>query len=290
MSEAKKAILLHIADLHFGSTHNEVARREFVTDLRNLDSKPNFIIASGDLSETGSKQELRAVRQFFDEIAEICQLESERYLIVVPGNHDLPKLRRFFSPKWALSNYKKFFSENVWEFFEDYNLTIFGFNSNYVRWSFTFDDGQIGRSQLASMGEEYIRLKESLKERNLDKRFIESVKIAVVHHHSVPTPHAQMQNFLILRDAGDFLQRLSSYKFDLVLHGHQHFPFVAILSYPAIITPEGELLIGGVGTSTSRRIDPAGFNQYSIITIDARYPTDVPVTIDWRTNRTGRFC
>jgi predicted MPP superfamily phosphohydrolase len=286
--------LLHISDLHFGFIHKEIAetaRREFVTDLRNLNPKPNFIIVSGDLSEFGLESELKDAKTFLDEVAEICQLENKRHLIVVPGNHDLLKsIRRLFRPKRALLNYQKFFCENVWEFFEDYNLTIFGFNSNCVgRLSFTFDDGKIGRSQLASLGEEYIRLKQSLKERNLDDQFIRSLKIAVLHHHSVPTPHTQMQNFLILRDAGDFLQRVTSYNFDLILHGHQHFPFHALLSYPAPIDPRRELLIVGAGTLSSRKTKPAGFNHYSIITIDTRYSEDVPVTINWRTNHAGRF-
>jgi 3',5'-cyclic AMP phosphodiesterase CpdA len=282
-------IILHISDLHFGKTHNPNVAKDLLADLGDIDPKPNVVVVSGDLSWRGERSSLEQAKSFLDNIKEKCGISDEDAIIVVPGNHDLGFFKRRVSIRWALSNYLRFFQAEPTRFFPNLGIAIFGFNSNILKLSQLVADGKIGDDQLHSLRERYNQFKiarnTGLKvlDGGSTKIFLESFKIAVVHHHPVPLPRAMKENFNILRDAGNFLELLTHFNFDLILHGHQHYPFVFALEYRSRFRIQRKLLVVAAGTSTSCRHNPPGFNQYSIISMNPWDPRR-PVSIQWRTH------
>lgn len=281
-------VLLHISDLHFGKTHDSDVAKDLLDDLRGMDQKPNIVIVSGDLAWHGEKHSLQKAKTFLERVINECGIIDKNRLIVVPGNHDLGAIKRRLSIRWALANYVEFFETEPTRFFPDLGISIFGVNSNMLKISSLVADGKIGSKQRRRFRERYnsFRFADQTDQQARTastKAFLESFKIAVVHHHLVPLPRATKENFNILRDAGDFLETLTHFNFDLILHGHQHYPFVCALEYRSRFKTQRKLLIVASGTSSSSRRDPPGYNQYAIISMspgDARRP----VSIKWRTH------
>src|SRR5687768_2444529 len=85
----RPAVIAHISDLHFGRAQNPVASAALLQDLVE-NTQPDFVIATGDLSHTGSKSELLSAKSFLASIKTHIQAKgkSSSY-IVIPGNHDL---------------------------------------------------------------------------------------------------------------------------------------------------------------------------------------------------------
>jgi len=63
------------------------------------------------------------------------------------------------------------------------------------------------------------------------------IRVVVLHHHVVPVAYSEQAiygaNYSTVLDAGRLGEWLVSHRVDVVLHGHQHEPFVARLSRPA---------------------------------------------------------
>ncbi len=69
----------HVSDIHIGSATAADDLRRTVTDI-NSDADIRFVIASGDITEFGSDEELQLAKQIMD------SLQKPWYII--PGNHD----------------------------------------------------------------------------------------------------------------------------------------------------------------------------------------------------------
>ena len=81
--------LIHISDLHFGA-QSDGALDALREALRALD--PALVVATGDLTQRGQPEQLRAARDFLDSI--------QVPWLATPGNHDIPVLpwRRLIDP------------------------------------------------------------------------------------------------------------------------------------------------------------------------------------------------
>ncbi|MCB1890103.1 MAG: metallophosphoesterase [Rhodocyclaceae bacterium] len=93
--------LIHIADLHFGAQADGalVALREALRALG-----PSLVVATGDLTQRGLPEQLRAARDFLDSI--------QAPWLAMPGNHDLPVMpwRRLIDP---LRDYRRYLSAHT---------------------------------------------------------------------------------------------------------------------------------------------------------------------------------
>ncbi|MBD8737609.1 metallophosphoesterase family protein [Sphingomonas sp. CFBP 13706] len=93
---AQEAIWLHISDFHFkaGDPYDrDVVLNAFLKSLPNLidrSGRPDFVVASGDIANSGQPAEYEAATAFFDKLLSILELAKDR-LIVVPGNHDIDR-------------------------------------------------------------------------------------------------------------------------------------------------------------------------------------------------------
>jgi len=87
---------LHISDFHFktGDPYDrDVVLNAFLRSLPTLidrSAKPDFVVASGDIANTGQETEYAVATTFFDALLGALTL-SKNELIVVPGNHDIDR-------------------------------------------------------------------------------------------------------------------------------------------------------------------------------------------------------
>lgn len=96
---------LHLSDWHEGRPaeavfDRTVVLRELLNDIRNREkisrdlAKVDFIVFSGDVAFSGSKEQYKDVEEFFDQVLEATGLKDRKdRLFIVPGNHDLEDSR-----------------------------------------------------------------------------------------------------------------------------------------------------------------------------------------------------
>ena len=88
-SRAQNLRLIHISDLHFGA-QSAGALDALREALRALN--PSLLVTTGDLTQRGRPEQLRAAREFLDSV--------QVPWLATPGNHDLPVMpwRRLIDP------------------------------------------------------------------------------------------------------------------------------------------------------------------------------------------------
>lgn len=92
----RRASWLHLSDVHFKagvSYDRDVVTKALLTSLPHImlrAGRPDFIVFSGDVSDSGKRDQYESATLFFDNLLEITALDRAR-LIVVPGNHDVDR-------------------------------------------------------------------------------------------------------------------------------------------------------------------------------------------------------
>ena len=72
------------------------------------------------------------------------------------------------------------------------------------------------------------RLIAAIRERVSEAEYNRTTKIAVLHHHVSPVFAEEVTQFEILLNAGKFKRLVCDEQFDLILHGHKHWPEVFV--------------------------------------------------------------
>ena len=96
--------ILHLSDLHFGSAPKDIDENEiplinevvdsFISKMNETDGKeldPNFIIVSGDISNTADVNEFNDATNFFKKLIEVF---PNTQILFVPGNHDKKRFKK----------------------------------------------------------------------------------------------------------------------------------------------------------------------------------------------------
>lgn len=314
MSKFPQVRILHISDIHFGTDHfcqQPNGARSGIPKLWNLikgdlssdewtkfiwadqSKEPSertrlLIVLSGDLAHTASPTEFDCAYEFVKEIIETPLLGTEvtlRDVFVVPGNHDVAFTKA--SPEHRFihycSFYNKLFSDGVRSVvlahqadkltqlhaFPKDRLLVAEINSSYYVEKETLEEsrGQVDFEAIALLRRDLERVASESKE---------WLKIAVVHHHPVLLPSfiEAGRDIDAILNAGSLLALLREHGFQLVLHGHKHFP--QVFSYdpdpawtaPNAPTPRPQLIVAG-GAAGSKTLPDAGLksNTYNLITI-----------------------
>lgn len=267
-----EVVIAHISDLHF--PHWREGALQHLKDYLK-EKMPLLILVTGDLTDHPFPWQQKRLKRKLDELVECCRDDSaprQHHLAVVPGNHDYavfgnwnlglsPLLRTTF--KYIYRDYRRRFIEITTD-----NLTvyIFCFDSNpYVaRWA----KGAIHRSQLKWFEKKAHALRSADKE-----KFESAYKIAILHHHPLPIPFSEnMENFLILKNAGELLRLLAQCKIDLVLHGHKHHSIISSLNMGTSYGTTRKLFVVASGT-TLKKGD--GKNTCNMIAIRRRGQVEV---------------
>ncbi len=157
--------------------------------------EPQLVVASGDLSHRGRREQLERAAEFLRSLGPP--------VLAVPGNHDLPYTPARFVRPWA-----EF--ERVWETTEPVaslpGLHVVGINSARP---LHHQSGGLGGGRL---GRAVARLGEAAPE---------ALRVAVLHHHLVGAPW-RAANKRPLARRKEVLHALAAAGADLILGGHIH--------------------------------------------------------------------
>jgi len=256
--------------------------------LRALASRVDLVVISGDIANSGGRDRSLPLRESgpsdeYEQAAEFLEsllhavndlrqredlppLKPSERVVAIPGNHDVnwdepaESSDRFlgFAKFWRkVTGSRAYFDCPANEIMvrtvievDGTTLAVVGFNSCTV----TAEPSQlreIGLVEDAQLG--------------LCERFFQGLahqpdrKIAVFHHHPVyiPALAAGVENYDAMLQAGKLLSYLQQREFDLVLHGHKHYPMAWVhnmIPYEApvhgswsepVIVSSGSLSVGG---------------------------------------------
>lgn len=196
--------ILHISDLHFGH-HDPQLAAGFANDING--QSPDLIVASGDFTQVGTKEEFEQAREFLDTL--------NAPIFAVPGNHDVPAInifRRFLNP-YGL--YKKYISPDLEPFLEMDGVAILGMRtSRRARLEWNWGHGTISRGQLEDLDERF-----ALASPN-------AVRVIVAHHPLLFPTEPMIQKTKRVKRADDALATFAELGVRLVLSGHFHLSYV----------------------------------------------------------------
>ncbi|MEV5410559.1 pentapeptide repeat-containing protein, partial [Thermopolyspora sp. NPDC052614] len=295
MSGKSSITILHVSDTQFGAKHRFGAEgltaadrhlsqlhTRLLDDIRWLEDKhglrPDLIVASGDLAETGARSEFALVRDFLTGLAQGLGLSRDR-VAMVPGNHDInwQKCRAYFLdcegdetepvppywPKW--DHYAAMFAEfyagvpgvmfpkdQPWTLYEipELKTVIAGLNS-------TMAETHLPDTHYGYCGEEQLRwFAERLRARAADGW----LRIGTLHHN----PVIQSRDDSAFQRDHDMLAELLAPHLNLILHGHTHAGKLCSFG------PEGVpvLCAGSAGVRQDARPEDVP-NQYQLIRVKA---------------------
>jgi len=256
--------LLHLSDLHF-HRDKERFRFEDPEQLLNIvteslsrserDYHLDYLVLSGDFTWFATAFEFELADRFVGPLMQNLKIPPER-TVLIPGNHDaLWKIgdseasdEERFSPYRQL--YRNIKRKNANADLNDYvvtpDLTLVALNSSVLERKEFPGYGFIGDRQW----------RELWKRVQNDPGFNRSApRVAVLHHHLLPVtwlePHNTENRYSLTLDAERMQNTFMATGFRIVLHGHQHQPFLRFVSNPAERDQQGILLAGagslGVG-------------------------------------------
>lgn len=261
--------LLHISDLHFGHHDPELAQG-FAEDINA--QKPDLVVASGDFTQIGTKEEFEQAREFLDKLT--------APVFAVPGNHDVPAvniLRRFFNP-YGL--YRRYIADDLEPFLEMDGVALVGMRtSRRARLEWNWGHGSISRGQLDDLAERFSHASP------------DSVRVVVAHHPLLFPTEPMIQKTKRVKRADDALETFASLGVRLVLSGHFHLSYVRKHETKAAAR-EGQpmglskstvapILVAQASSAISTRLRGES-NAYNLIDIGTE---QIVVTVrEWRDN------
>ena len=187
------ARLLHVSDLHVGTHRERDPERALTRFVERLE--PQLVVASGDLTHRGRRQQLEHAAEFLRSLGPP--------VLAVPGNHDLPYTPSRFVRPWV-----EF--ERVWETTEPTasspELHVVGLNSARP---FRHQAGALSNRQLERAAE------------RLGAAAPGALRVAVLHHHLIGAPWRAARKRPVSR-RNRVLRVLVESGADLILGGHIH--------------------------------------------------------------------
>jgi predicted MPP superfamily phosphohydrolase len=249
--------ILHLSDCHFGDFFGfplEAPRHGFEQSrlidrvLEGIDAagtQIGTVIVSGDLTTRGDANALdRDAIPFLENLLERLHLDKTQILIV-PGNHDIylvpgerTPTREYLHEKPFRGFLRNFYGADIQEieFHKllhtddgDWHFSIVGFNSIQLRdqESLEYEYGFVGHRSKRWL-DRLVKTNEGRDKRRLFEEHV--LNIAVLHHHLVPVEPVSVPTkerpISVTLDAGRLIAELQESAIHVVLHGHQHLPFV----------------------------------------------------------------
>lgn len=247
LTESPGDVILHLSDLHFGDDHGYVAPakpprvslldrlREVSESLSRQGRRIGIVVVSGDLTSKGVG--FPAAEEFLDELRAALGLTVEHF-VITPGNHDIDlesaRPVDFSHERPYLQFARSFYVKDITQTHgvqsfvtsSGHHVHFATLNSVRLREPHTKDYGFVGSDLYEPL------LEKVATASTAPQPGVRTVRIAVLHHHVLPTswtvaiPEPGEAASLTL-DAGGLLECCQMSHIDMVLHGHQHVPFLA---------------------------------------------------------------
>jgi 3',5'-cyclic AMP phosphodiesterase CpdA len=188
------ARILHLSDLHTGTREDPQVEAALAALTEGVG--PELIVASGDLTHRGRRDEHERAHSFLQSLGPP--------VLAVPGNHDIP----YTFPARFTHPWREF--ERVWHMSEPTHasstLHVVGLNS--VR-PYRHQSGALGGEQLRRAAERLHAAAEG------------AYRVVVLHHHMIGAPWRAARKRPVAR-RNRVLRALVSGGADLILAGHIH--------------------------------------------------------------------
>lgn len=254
-SELRVPTILHITDVHFGEDFAFPLRHRTSPTLRQtLDEQIlegldqagidniGIVVISGDITTKGDPNGFAEARHFLTRLTDGLKLPVQN-VVIVPGNHDIwldsTKVDRSFSNEQHFRDFIQLVYNSdslqlnrLYEFRSsksDNDILVLALNSVRPRSEATKEYGYVGRDLYGPLLKELVRLRERRANGQSS-----AYAVAVLHHHVLPPPLVEepeeKRPVSLTLDAGELMTDLSMAGVDMVLHGHQHLPFVGSTS------------------------------------------------------------
>ena len=308
--EAPGDTILHLSDIHFGSSHgfkqktgrhgDAIAQTRLVDRvLQAVDEarrSVGVIVVSGDLVSKGNTDDFFLAEDFLSEVVRSLGL-SRKHLVVVPGNHDFKTLdaldamptmdysheRPFRNFMTAFLDWKGPEIERLHHFrMESGEHLVFGaLNSARLRGRESKEYGYVGRHRYAEMFD--------FMGQSLERSKIEARRFAVLHHHVLPVQELEVPRdgvpISLTVDAAELFGELQERRFDAILHGHQHRPFYFRGSRSVFQTPTKVALpthsVMVIGNGASGAGSNALVPDFPFNSIGLHRPTENVLQLGW---------
>lgn len=251
--------ILHISDPHFGTERPGVleALNAFI-----VDSRPELVILSGDVTQRARASQFEAARRF------IAQLPAPA--LVIPGNHDIPLynvLMRWWNP---YGNYRKAMGPDLEPIYESDRILAIGLNTTRPA---RHKDGEVSEEQIDRVA------------KRLEGARSGQLRLVALHHPVRAKVESDLSNLLHGREAA--MSAWVDAGADLLLAGHIHLPYVMPLAR------RGSRVAWAVqaGTALSDRVRGDVSNSVNLIRHDPYDLTQPCVVERWdHDDAQGVFC
>lgn len=222
--------LLHLSDLHLGTSRAANTEVYVQTNLRTHLSGVNQIVITGDLFDQPRRRHAQQYRNFAHQL----HMLSGKSPIIVPGNHDQ---RIFGNSFMGFGRRLRQLADLEWREVvvdAEAQMAFFCFDSSRTG---DLARGCVDRDQLLRMATEY-------EVNNVGQVLHNYLKVALVHHHPYPyvpdkeTPIIDprswvgREEFIELRESDRFLAWCATRGVELILHGHKHIPRLIVDHVP----------------------------------------------------------
>jgi 3',5'-cyclic AMP phosphodiesterase CpdA len=257
--------VLHVSDLHFGTREDTAVERAVERLL--ADVGPELVVASGDLTHRGRRDQHERVARFLKALGPP--------VLAIPGNHDIPyRFPARFTAPWA-----EF--ERQWETVEPVysSATLHAVGLNSVR-PWRHQSGGLADEQLARAAERLARGPEN------------AFRLVALHHQMVGAPWRSRKKPVARRN--HVLARLTESRAELILGGHIHQATVSERREFAVLGDE-ELgavvsIAPGLGQPRPNRLGEArGLHVYTIRERDFEVETYILRREGWGLTAVRRF-
>jgi hypothetical protein len=257
--------LLHVSDLHFSRDHHgfnvkggdflkKTLAASIVDDLRQeyKDVPPAAVIISGDLTWRGEPEEFEWAKSFILTLSSAFNLEIQRDIVVIPGNHDIQwaRLADDYDPLSKVEKPPAEAERNYRDFYKDVfgiaPTATLGLGRRYILNNYVAADiiglnsCRLEQKHFAGYGfVSYDQLRSSAAEMKWEEKKQRSqFRILVLHHHVIPIVASEEitsfnASYSLTLDAAQLVYYALGSSVNLIAHGHMHQPFVSAISRAA---------------------------------------------------------
>ena len=256
--------IAHVSDTHFGCLREGFAAQ--VLDAVRA-AAPDAVALTGDITQRARRS------QFVDAAAFVDSLPRPH--CIVPGNHDVPLYdlaARFLAP---LAGYRRFLAPLGAAHIDHADALIVPLETTQ---RFTTDRGRLSEASLARARALFDR--SALRQR---PSHAEPLRIALLHHPPVVPDDVRPTMQLI--EAEHALTALAGLGVDVLLSGHTHRPYIAIVEARIASGAPWQMLSITANTATSSRVRA---HENSFYLIDAT-PLRVEIVEHVHSDRDAAF-